>query len=143
MLAFIRNISLLLVSTGLFVSCNTLQIKDPSKQMVRPGLPTQTAQISYSFSITTSEEMKINSISLLRNGGQTAISNYVLMSLPDGKILKPEAAFSNGDYYVSFKTGAKDININDSDSIEIEYVAAGKKKSTVIVPLLKSDILSK
>jgi len=143
MLALIRNISLLLITTGLFVSCNTLQIKDPSKQMVRPGLPTQAAQISYSFSMTTSEEIKIHSISLLRNGSQTAISNYVLMSMPDGKLLKPEAAFGMGDYYISFKTGAKDININDSDSIEIGYVASGKTKSMVIVPLLKSEILSK
>jgi hypothetical protein len=143
MLAFIKNLSLLLITTGLFVSCNTLQIKDPSKQMVRPGLPTQTAQISYSFSMATSEEIKIRAISLLRNGSQTAINNFVLMSLPDGKLLKPEATFGSGDYYVSFKTGTKDININDSDSIEIRYVASGKTKSMVIVPLLKSEILSK
>jgi len=143
MLAFIRNISLLLVSTGLFVSCSTLQIKDPSKQMVRPGLPTQTAQISYSFSMTTSEEIKINSISLLRNGNRTVITNFTLTNLADGKLLKPQAAFNKGNYYVSFNTGANGVNINDADSIEIGYVASGKQKSAVIVPELKSAVLMK
>lgn len=143
MVRLLRKIFLLLVSTGLFVGCNTLQIKDPSKQMVRPGLPTQTAQISYSFSITTSEEIQIISISLLRNGNRTAITNYALTDLADGKMLKPEAAFSNGNYYVSFKTGAENININDSDSIEIGYTASGKKKTAVIVPELKSPLLMK
>ena len=143
MAAFFQKISFLVFLSGLFVSCNSLQIKDPSKQMVRPGLPTETLKISYSFSIATTKEIRINSISLLRKGNSKAITNYALINLADGKILKPEAAFSTGNYNVSFKIEAGNININESESIEIEYTASGKKKTIVIIPELKSALLMK
>lgn len=134
---------MLFVLAGIFVSCNTLQINDPSKQMLRPGFPTGTTMISYSFSMTTSEEIKINSISLLRNGNQTSISNYTLFNLEDGKILKPEVAFSKGKYYISFKIEAGNLNIDEPDSIIVEYVISGKLKRKVIKPEVKSDLLMK
>ena len=143
MQGFIRKLSLLLVSTGLFVGCSSLQITNPSKQMVRPGLPTQTSVISYSFSVAPSEEIKIVSISLLRKATPTAITNFVLVDLADGKLLKPEAALSIGSYNVSFQTAAANVNINESETIELVYNASGKKKTTVIIPELKADLLMK
>ena len=141
--AFFQKISFLVFLSGLFVSCNAIKITNPSKQMVRPGLPTETAKISYSFSIAASEEIKINSISLLRKGNSTAITNYALINLVDGKILRPEAALIPGNYNVSFKIEAANININEAESIEITYAASGKKKTTVIIPELKSALLMK
>ena len=111
--------------------------------MVLPGLPTQTTKISYSFSIETSEEIKISSISLLRKGKSSAINNFSLINLSDGKILKPEAAFSTGNYNISFKTEAANIDIKQVETIEIKYTASGKNKKSVIIPELKADLLMK
>ena len=143
MASFFLKISFLVFLSGLFVSCDSLQITNPSKQIFRPGVPTETAKINYSFSLATSKEIKINSISLLRKGNSVAITNYTLINLADGKILKPKAVLDKGSYHVSFKIEANTLNINEAESIEIAYTTSGSKKISIIIPELKSALLMK
>ena len=143
MVALFQKLSLLLLSTSIFVSCGAIQIKDPIKQHVRPGLPTGTSGMKYSMTINASEEIKIESVSLLRNNVPKEITNFTLVDLADGKLLKPEAPLKTGNYHISFNLGGPDFSKNESESIKISYSASGKMKTTVVIPKVKPDLLMK
>ena len=133
-----KKISFLLLSMGFLISCNAVKVVESSKQITHPGVPSGTSSISYSLQLNTSEEIKIESVSLLQLSLNTPITQFSITDLSDGKILKPEATLKKGSYWIGFSVGT--TVMNGSDSIQIEYTASGKLKTIMVVPELKADL---
>ena len=103
MISAFKKISFLLLSMGFLIGCNAAKVVESSKQITHPGVPSGTSGISYSVQLKTSEEIKIESVSLLHLSLNTPMTQYSITDLSDGKMLKPKATLKKGAYWIGFR----------------------------------------
>ncbi|MEM0518251.1 MULTISPECIES: hypothetical protein [Aequorivita] len=136
---YLKIIALSLV-TGITIGCNIIQVSNVHSQIHRPGLPSGSPTINYSWKLSVEKPIEIKSVSLYKKSEVIKIPNYIIYDLKDGKIINGEK-LPSGDYFIKFEISGNQLDPKEENIIQLEYIKNSTKntlrfKSTKIADLL-------
>jgi hypothetical protein len=114
--------------TSLTVGCSSINISEVKSNVERPGLPSGSPVISYSWKLLAKKPIKIKSISLNKDNIETEITTFTIYDLKDGKIINSNT-LPIGNYFIKFKIPGNKLDPEEENIIHFEYSGnAGSKK---------------
>jgi len=120
---------LFLICCVLFlVNCQMAKLGKVEKHIIKPGQPTGRIIIKYNAQLLANKSLTIQSVSL--SNYDNKISNFVIIDLNNGMLMKSGQLLSKGAYFIEFKADFNEKFRTSEDTITIR-VKSGNKESAV------------
>ncbi|MCZ4318928.1 hypothetical protein O4H26_08000 [Aequorivita viscosa] len=106
--------------SSLCIGCSAVRVTDAQSQVVRPGLPSTSPTISYSWKLLVKKPIELKSITLNKLNIETDITSYSISDLSDGRIINSKL-LQAGNYFINFKIPGNKLDPDEENIIKFEY----------------------